>query len=570
MINKKFSIFNFQFSKNFVIYGIVFVMLAIMAFLLIKNARDDSATTDEPVHILSGYEYLKGIYTVNPEHPPLGKMFSAIPLNNIKPYFPKDGNFEEAIRDYYYYDSWNETRIYAHKWLYDTPGNNPDEIVASSRMVVVIFTIILGLILFLVAKHWYGIITALISLFLYSFSPLILTHGHLANTDLWAMLGFFTAIFGFAWYIEKPENLRLFISALLLSFALLVKFSLVLVVPIMIILWYIKYLKSGKDKKYSFKKILVTALIYFVVSFGAIWIVYGFPINTAPAEIVVPNQTANVEMLQKLSPIMDHLPLPEYLKGLIMVVSTSLSHRPAYILGNYYSSGVWYYFPFAFLVKEPLSLLIMLFGGIIYWVTTRRKLEFRDWVLIVPVGIYFIVSIFSKLNIGIRHLMPIYPFIFIFIGYFVSELYEKITYEKKLLTAYGLLLMTLFSWYLYANISVYPYYMTYFNELAGGPKNGGKLLADSNIDWGQDMKRLSNWVRENNITEPIRMEYFWSGKLQPKYYGINFIELEKNNPNQKGWIAIGKSAMYMPEYNWLNNYDPYTTIGNSIKIYYIK
>jgi hypothetical protein len=111
--------------------------------------------------------------------------------------------------------------------------------------------------------------------------------------------------------------------------------------------------------------------------------------------------------------------------------------------------------------------------------------------------------------------------------------------------------------------------MTYFNELAGGSKNGAKYLADSNIDWGQDMKRLANWLRDNNISEQIKMEYFWSGKLQPKYYGINFVELEKNNPNQKGWIAIGASALYMPEYTWLNSYEPVERVGNSINIYHV-
>lgn len=558
-----------KFSKNFIIYGTIFALLVIMTFLLVKNAYDDSATTDEPIHILSGYEYWNKIYSVNPEHPPLGKMLSAIPLNYIKPFFPNDSDYESAIGDYYY-DSWYETRNYAQKWLYDTKGNDPDQIVVSSRLIVVAFTIIFGLIVFFVARRWFGIIAGIISLFLFVFSPVILTHGHLANTDLWISFSFFIAVFSFAWYLEKPEKYRLIIGSILFAIALIFKFSAIILIPIMGVLWIIKSKQSQNRNFYTWKKILYSVAVYTIVAFLMIWAVYGFPLGTAPAKILDPNRIYLVPPLLDLSLFLQHLPVPQYWKGLIMVFSTSMSNRPAFILGNYFLSGVWYYFPFAYLVKEPLSLLILLFGGIIYWIISKRKLEFRDWILIIPVVIYFSVSIFSKLNIGIRHLMPIYPFIFIFIGHFISELYLKIKNNRNLLIAYSLLLTAFFGWYLFTNISVYPYYLTYFNELAGGPKNGGKLVADSNIDWGQDMKRLANWIRENNITEPIRLEYFWSGKLQPKYYGINFIVLEKNNPNQKGWFAIGTTALYMPEYNWLNNYKPVTVVGNSIKIYHFE
>jgi len=558
-----------KFSKKVIIYLALFLMLFIMSLLLIKNAYDDSATTDEPIHILTGYEYWQGTFSVNPEHPPLGKQIAAIPLNFIKPVMPADANFQKAINDYYY-DSWQETRAYAENWLYDTTGNNPDKIITLARLSVVAFTIILGIIIFFTARRWYGAAPAIIAVFFYAFSPLILTHGHLANTDLWMCFGFFISIFSFAWFLEKPNLFKMIVAAVCFSAAILFKFSAVVLVLVLSILWFIKYKKADNKTQYSFKKFIVIAIVFCIISLFLIWADYSFPLNSAPAFNNQSGLSYTNKPLQVLSPILEHLPLPEYFKGVTMLFTTSLSSRPAYILGNYLYNGVWYYFPLAFLVKEPLSLLILFFSAIASWILWKKKLEFRDWVLILPIIIYFALALVSKLNIGLRHLLPIYPFIFIFIGYFISELFHRVKGNRKLLTTFYLSLAVLFAWYLYANISIYPYYMTYFNELAGGAKNGWKILADSNMDWGQDMKRLAAWVKEENIQEPIKMGYFWSGYSEPKYYGINYIQLKANDPSQKGYIVVGASTLYKPEFAWLKNYKPIKIIGNSVFVYKIE
>lgn len=557
-------------KSNLFIYFLAIVMLIIMAFLLIKNAREDSATTDEPIHILSGYEYWQKTFTVNPEHPPLGKQLAAIPLEFIvKPILPTDSKYTLAINDFYY-DSWEETRSYAQSWLYNTSGNNADQIVFNARIVVIIATLLFGIILFFIAKKWFGKTAAIIALFLYVFSPVILTHGHLVNTDLWMTIGFFSAIFSFAWYLEKRSISRMIISAIIFSIALLLKFSAVFLIPVFVLLWIVEYHTTNNKKEYSLNNFINTTIVFLIISILFIWADYGFPIGDAPKYILEIGHDYTNKPLQILAPILQNIPMPIYSKGLIMVFSSGLSNRSAFILGHFFNAGVWYYFPIAYLVKEPLSLLILLFGGKIYLLTRKRKLEFCEWLIIIPPVFYLIVSLFSKLNIGIRHLMPIYPFIFIFIGYFISEFfatYKNISKSLRLI-AYSLLAL-LFVWYLCVNISIYPYYMTYFNELAGGSKGGSNILSDSNIDWGQDTKRLVNWLKEQNIKEPIKMEYFWSGFLQPKYYGINFVQLKQNDPTQKGWIAIGSSALQSPEFNWLKKYQPVNIIGNSVYVYYI-
>jgi hypothetical protein len=562
-------------KNKVLIFLIVTALLMLMSFFMYSELKNDSPTTDETIHVLSGYQYWRNTFSVNPEHPPLGKQIATLPLIFIKPIMPVDQNYSEAINDYYY-DSWKETRVYSQNWLFKTVGNNADKIVNSCRAMVLIFTLILGLIIFFVAKKWYNLKTALIALFLFCFSPLILAHGHLANTDLWATLGFFIAIFSFAYYLKKPNVWRLILAAACFALAILFKFSMIILVPILIILWLIYWRTNNDRKMYNTKNIILLLTSYFLITLFLIWADYGFPLNFAPSFLVINNHIYTNTILTSLSNILMHLPLDQFFKGLIMVLTTSVSQRPAYLLGTASSGGWWYYFPVAYLVKEPLALIILLIAGIIFYLFLRKKkLEFIDWLLIIPPVFYIFITLFSKLNIGIRHILPIYPFIFIFVGYSISQIFDcikKYTRAKSLfllLTSY-LLSLALCLWYFSASLSVFPYFLTYFNELTGGPKGGPRILTDSNIDWGQDLKRLSQWLKENNINEKIKLEYFWTGLDAPIYYGINYQSLEKNDPSQRGWMAIGVSALQTKEYSWLKKYQPITIIGNSVYVFNIK
>ncbi len=206
---------------------------------------------------------------------------------------------------------------------------------------------------------------------------------------------------------------------------------------------------------------------------------------------------------------------------------------------------------------------------------------------------YWYASIRANLNIGVRHLIPVYGFTFILLSGQLVNICNKISF-KKFLTTYYILLATLLGWYLYENLSIYPYYLTYFNQAAlirpswaiKGPAyvpGGHNYVVDSNVDWGQDLKRFAKWVNDNNIKK-INFDYFgWAD--QSYYLGDNFnwiwagkyTSIESflaENPNG-GYIAVSAS-FYMgsrgkPEtsYAWLDNYKPVTIIGNSIFVWYI-
>ncbi|MCL5795513.1 MAG: glycosyltransferase family 39 protein [Patescibacteria group bacterium] len=547
----------------FYIFLPLFVL--VMAFMLWGSVKSDSSTTDEPIHILSGYLSLKdGDFRLNPEHPFIGKQLAALPLFLIKPNIDYSEKYFQVAKDFYY-DSWLETRSMAQNFLYKM-GNNADQILLYCRSVPIIFALIFAVVIFLVALRYYGYLAAAAALVLYIFCPNILAHARLANTDLWMSIFFFLSIISFAAYLHKPGWQKLVLAGVCFGLAQGVKFSaltLYLVIPLLYVAYYFINKHQHQLKKYWGKSVL-SFLIIILIGFLVVGLDYGLKIEKIPAYQPINNIAYYNHNLVKFGSTVKYLQPSQYFKGIVLALTSTYGARPAYLLGQYKYGGWWYYFPVAFAVKTPLPTIILLVLSIIFYWRWKKKLEFRDYVIITPVVVYMLISMTSKLNLGIRHLLPIYPFIYLWIGAFIGNWWLKS--RKKWLVAIILLVMT--SWYIYGNVKIYPHYLAYFNELIG-PQNATKVLADSNIDWGQDLERLKEWMVQNNVKKPIKLCYFWTSEDGPSYYGIDWQKLEADNPNQKGIIAIGVSALQDPQYNWLKKYQPIARVGYSINIYKI-
>jgi len=203
--------------------------------------------------------------------------------------------------------------------------------------------------------------------------------------------------------------------------------------------------------------------------------------------------------------------------------------------------------------------------------------------MLVFLAIYWFTSIKGNLNIGVRHLLPVFPFTYILVCLVIKEQFKNIQ-QPSLKKIAMFLLFAIFGWYILSSGLVFPHYLSYFNELGGGPKDGYKLVTDSNYDWGQDLKRLKNWVEENRI-EKIYVDYFGGGDvfyyLGEKYISWPGTKLSSEFPSEN-YLAVsatllqggrGKPVKNFDQptgyYNWLDNYEPITRVGNSIFIYYI-
>jgi hypothetical protein len=224
-----------------------------------------------------------------------------------------------------------------------------------------------------------------------------------------------------------------------------------------------------------------------------------------------------------------HRLLPEaFLYGFVRCEMTS-DLRSSFLLGHHSNSGFRSYFAYAFLLKTPLPALLLIITGLV--LSLRRCGARRGPVifLLAPAGLYFLAATLSNLNIGQRHLLPMYPFLYVLAGGLVLELnrWRRATRIVVLLAVAGMIAVSSRVVFFPANGSkwqpVAPHYLAYFNELAGGPANGFKELVDSNLDWGQDLKHLKRWLDAHGIQEPVCLCYF--GTADPRFYQIAYYNL---------------------------------------------
>ena len=205
--------------------------------------------------------------------------------------------------------------------------------------------------------------------------------------------------------------------------------------------------------------------------------------------------------------------------------------------------------------------------------------HFVEFSMLVFLAIYWFVSVTGNLNIGVRHIIPTFPFIYVLVSIGIVGLMNQI--KKPLFKkAFSFTVLILLLWYVFSSLSCFPHYISYFNEIGGGYKGGYKYVVDSNYDWGQDLKRLKSFVEENNI-EKIKVDYF-GGTDVGYYLGDRLENFDPKSGPQKGWIAVSATLLQggrgepTPDfdeetgyYKWLDDYEPVGRAGTSIFIYNI-
>jgi hypothetical protein len=199
-------------------------------------------------------------------------------------------------------------------------------------------------------------------------------------------------------------------------------------------------------------------------------------------------------------------------------------------MGEYSTEGWWYYFPVTFAIKTPIPLLLLIVLAAVF-IKRYGAGWLAEATLLIPVAVYAIFALSSSLNIGHRHLLPIYPFFIVFAAKMARALEFK---RQSALAPLAAVFALLLAWNVVEAVKSYPHFLTYFNQFAGGPANGYQWLVDSNLDWGQDLKGLAQYRREHP-DEPFFLSYF--GSARPEYYGITGHFLPSFNPgNQRRTI----------------------------------
>lgn len=585
-----------------------------MLAVSVLNAWNDSVIFDETAHIPAGYSYLKKHdMRLNPEHPPMIKDFSAFPLLFMRLNFDTSQKFwAEDVNG-----QWN-----AGKSLLWESNNNPDQIIFWSRLPIILLSLLLGLFIFKWARELAGIAAGLFALALYAFDPNILGHNHFVTTDIG--IAAFTAFsfYYFLKFIKHPTWKNVLLGGVFLGLLQLAKFSSILVFPIfglvLVIFPLVKkyHHETNVSIKYKFKKLgeyFGKGLVAVAISLILVWVVYFinnfdmpkeklaetinyyFDINDENAKAVYTNKAL---LILNESPITR--PMSEYALGLSMVFKRVSGGNGAYFMGQVSSQAFRAYFPTVFLIKEPLPTLfflivsiaitilaffrfsVSLFGKTIGKIFSTFIEYLRNHIteasLFSFIVLYSYISITGNLNIGLRHLFPMFPFIYILIAKVIVNFFKKLKKGNIKFTSL-LILFLMFFLLITGTISAYPYYMSYFNETAGGSKHGYNYVTDSNADWGQDLKRLQKFLNNHPEIDKVRVDYFGGG--MPSYYlGNKFIPWwDSKKPIEAGWYAISTNFLqgsiynsnneYADSYRWLQNKKPRYQVGTSIFIYYI-
>lgn len=587
--------------SNRLTYLIAGALLTVMFVSAFTSYLGDSTTMDELAHIPAGYSYLsQKDFRINPEHPPLVKDFAALPLMRLNLNFPsKDGGYWQGI---------NEQWWLGYEFLYNS-GNDVNQILFWARLPMLFLLIILGLFIFFWTKELGGNGAALLVLTIFSFCPTFLAHGRLVTTDVAAALGVVMSSYFWLKFLKNPSKKNIILAGLIWGIAMLFKFSLILLVPffaaITLIAVFLRY-QGLKEKVLGLIKYVFYALLIAIIAVAVIWPVYQFHLLNYPVE----RQISDTETLLVSSPFPAFKniciwmsgnpvfrPLAHYLLGLLMATQRTAAGNTVYFMGMISAAGWWYYFPTVYLLKVPLAFhvltLIALFWAAYsikepFWRKPFVRIgfwlrnHFAEFSMMIFILIYWTTSLIGSLNIGVRHILPTFPFTYILICLGIAGFLKTIKKQRKIAVA---LIGVLLIWYVGSSLTTWPAYLSYFNEIIGGSDNGYKYVVDSNYDWGQDLKRLKNWTDEKGI-DKIYVDYF--GGSDARYYlGEKFIGWQgtkKPSELPKGsYLAIsatflqggrGNPASGFNDptgyYLWLNDYQPVTRIGKSIFVYYIE
>jgi len=581
---------------------LVIFLLALMFFLAVFSVKDDSATMDELARIPAGYSYLtQRDFRLHFEDPPLVKDISAIPLLFLNLKFPKE------------HSSWtkdvNGEWVFGSEFLYRS-NNNADQILFWARLPMIFILLFLGWFIFKWTRELAGNLPALLVLFLFSFSPDFLAHGRLVTTDVPAALGIVLSIYFYLKFLETPNRKNIILSGLILGTTLLIKFSTTLLFPFFAILTLFFVWLSSKILKSYIKGIILIILI----STFVIFIVYQFHILNFPLEKQLEAMKAYLsfdgvdsieEIAFKMAEIPILRPLSHYLFGFLVTIQREMKYGHYSPVGGTFLFGMlgfhfWYYFPFVFLIKIPLAFLLLTLFSFLSFFYFLEFTSLKSWIknhfiqfsMLLFIIIYSLLALRGKVNIGLRHFYPVYPFLFILVSICIKNWYDKIK-ELKHKKLFIVLVSFLLIWYGTSSLSSFPHYLSYFNELVGGSKRGYEYVVDSNVDWGQDLKRLSQWVESQGI-DKIYVDYFGGGDLN-YYFGDKAIpwygacwwrqwgwNLNKQDFPKGNYLAV--SATYLQDgrgkpvigfdgywgcYDWLNDYKSVDQVGDSIIVYYI-
>jgi len=550
------------------------LLLLWLAFTLaVVGAARASITIDESGHIGFGYSVVDtGEWRMLEQHPPLIHELATWPLLLIPDLAP--------ARDA---PGWAESDVFRLA-RFVVRYRPIDRVVFPVRVPVALLSALLAAFVYRWAADWRGRGAGLLALGLYALDPNILANAQVLTTDLGAACFIFIAVYFFQRFLRRLTWQRMVVAGIALGLSQSSKGSAALLLPIVFLLAVAHALtvrQPRPTRRAFFVRQMLALAALMLVAFVALWATYGFAIEQPPGWPWA-------------------VPLGGHIKTFLLVQQHMAEGHPEFLFGQVGTRGWWWYFPFAFAIKTPLPTLILLAATIIssgvltyrLWKQENSELGRLMWRGVMlgafPV-LFFISTLFSTVNIGYRHILPILPFMFVFIGNQLLNLKPQISNRAPLSLRHlvtvspCLLVAVLLGWYVISTTSILPFPNGYFNELVGGPDHGWKYLADSNTEWGQSVKELKRYVDARGWSS-VKLSLFTF--TDPAAYGLSYEPLSpmkdtppvlpaRFNPPPGRYAISATSLDGIPladpeQFDWFRRREPTDRVAHTMFIYEVK
>lgn len=493
----------------------------IFVTLEIFSMRVKSVTIDEFGHLPAGLNLLNsGDFRYCTLNPPLMNALSALPLRLASVGINHSTDLPANFR----YNFWNNGYAFMNQ-----QRSAYIDLFLWARGVTVGLMVILGLVVFTWARHLvptHADSAGLLSAVLVWFSPEVLAHGRLVTTDAGVAAFMIFSLFALHQFLFRPTWSRTVWAGTLLGIAQLVKFTAIYLFPVYLVLLLVSAWREGRLRN---RRFLAQAILIFLLAVIMINVGYGFSGSFSPLSSLAYKSHLFLAMG---SSWLGQIPLPlpaQFLAAFDQQLADALKDNPSFLFGQSYEGGRWYYFLALLAIKTPLPVLALGVLAVLLAVRRQGTSAWTSFVLLLPAAIVLVAfSFFSAKQIGLRMILPSIVLMLIWIAVTLAAASGSRVVRAAV--------VALLAWLTIDIASIHPHYLAYFNPLAGGPGGGYRLAADSNLDWGQDLPALHDFMQAQKV-DYIQLLYY--GRVDPGLYGISYhVPFMGMKP---GYLAISRT-----------------------------
>jgi Dolichyl-phosphate-mannose-protein mannosyltransferase len=536
-------------------WGLASLLIICFVLQCVAGMTHQSATYDEPVYIAAGYSYVEtGDFRLKQDAPPLVATLGGMALR-VGTYFGNQIVFDALS------PLWNGSTEYQFAQQFFARAPDRHRTLQIARIPLVVIGAALAVFIFLFGRRLFGDYGALVPLFLFCFDPNMIAHSRIVAADAAWGAFFFIAHYYFYRLLTEGTLANLLGVSVAVALTIVAKFSGLLVFPSLA---------------------LAGGAVYLFPSLMPLFPQDGTTSEKRRRLLRIGAATAVTSALATLLAVtafyQSFAGVAQYVAGVRSIYTNGVPDFKFYLLGTFSPRSLWYYYPVAIVLKTPDVTLALLALACLSVFIPRSRVAGGIW-LLVPVALVLAVSSQDPVNLGLRRILPVYPFLFLWIGerlVRVSELWPQSMNGPIVRWIPGAAVLLAAGGGIVSAIQIHPYQLAYFNRWAGGPAAGARYLDDSNIDWGQDLPSLAAWQSEHGV-RPLALWYF--GTDSPAGYGIESRPLsdeEVLQPRRDAYAISVNNLIGLKlraqetgrgELDWLARYHPAATIGYSIYIY---